>query len=86
MEMDRLGRLPSDAPAAGHGFTEIPMETEIRLIHWYDTDHHRIACGVAGQSNSTKHVRSVTCDACRTLVAEARAPTLVEPDAVGYVH
>jgi hypothetical protein len=62
------------------------MEPEIRLVHWYDTDNHRIACGAAGQSNSTKHARGVTCDACLALVAEARAPTHLEHDAVGYVQ
>ncbi len=40
------------------------MEPEIRLIHWYDTEQHRVACGAPGQSNSTKHRRGVTCTAC----------------------
>jgi hypothetical protein len=62
------------------------MEPEIRLVHWYDVDHHRIACGAAGQSNSTKHVRGVTCGPCLEAVAEARAPGHVAQDAADYVH
>ncbi len=50
------------------------MEPQIRLIHWYDTDGHRIACGATGHSNSTKHVRGVTCSACLALVAKAHPP------------
>jgi 3-hydroxyisobutyrate dehydrogenase-like beta-hydroxyacid dehydrogenase len=42
-----------------------------RLVHWYDTERHRIACGAAGQSNSTKHARSVSCAECLALVARA---------------
>jgi hypothetical protein len=62
------------------------MEPQIRLIHWYDTEHHRIACGAAGQSNSTKHVRGVTCAACLPLVAERRGAAHVEADGASYVH
>ena len=49
------------------------MEIAIRLIHWYDIDHHRTACGAPGQSNSTKHRRGVTCTACLVHVEEGRA-------------
>jgi hypothetical protein len=48
------------------------METENRLVHWYDTERHRNACGAAGHSNSTKHVRGVTCRACLATRTEAR--------------
>jgi hypothetical protein len=51
------------------------MEPQIRLIHWYDTERHRNACGAQGQSNSTKHVRGVTCRACLTVAVETRAAT-----------
>ena len=43
------------------------MEPQVRLVHWYDIDHRRIACGAPGLSNSTKHVRAVTCTACVAL-------------------
>ncbi len=62
------------------------METEIRLVHWYDTEHHRIACGAAGLSNSTKHVRGVTCSACLTAAAETKAATHAANDGASYVH
>ncbi len=51
----------------------------IRLIHWYDVDAHRSACGAVGQSNSSKHVRAVTCSACLALVPGARAVPASEP-------
>ena len=54
------------------------MEPQIQVVHWYDTDAHRIACGAPGQSNSTKHARGVTCSTCLSLVAEARAGALAE--------
>lgn len=53
------------------------MEPQLRLVHWYDTEGRRIACGAPGQSNSTKHARGVTCSACLALVAEARTATKV---------
>jgi hypothetical protein len=62
------------------------MEPDIRLVHWYDTERHRIACGAAGHSNSTKHPRGVTCEACLTVVAEARAASHAAEDAASYVH
>jgi hypothetical protein len=62
------------------------MEPQIRLVHWYDTDAHRIACGVPGHSNSTKHVRGVTCDACLALVGEARAETLAAEAGPALIH
>jgi hypothetical protein len=62
------------------------MEPQIRLVHWYDTEHHRIACGAAQQSNSTKHIRGVTCTACLAVASEARAGTQAGQDGVSYVH
>jgi len=62
------------------------MEAQIRLVHWYDTERHRIACGAAGHSNSTKHVRGVTCTACQVVAAEAGAATHAADDAASYVH
>jgi hypothetical protein len=35
------------------------------LVHYYDTRAHAIACGARGSDvRSTKHSRSVTCQAC----------------------
>jgi hypothetical protein len=62
------------------------MEPQSRLVHWYDTEHHRIACGAPGQSNSTKHVRGVTCTACLAVAGERRAATLVGQNGASYVH
>lgn len=67
------------------GLTEVPMERAIRLVHWYDTEQRRIACGAAGQSNSTKHVRGVTCTTCLALVANTRSAPHVE-QGVSIVH
>ena len=61
------------------------MEPEIRLVHWYDTERHRIACGAAGQSNSTKHIRGVTCSACLAVAADARSAAAAWHEA-SYVH
>jgi hypothetical protein len=46
--------------------TSIPGST--RVIQWYDTGTHRLACGAAGQMNSTKYARGVTCTACLGVV------------------
>jgi hypothetical protein len=41
------------------------------LVHFYDTNVHRIACGVSGSDHrSTKHARQVTCQACIALLGE----------------
>jgi hypothetical protein len=60
------------------------MELEIRLVHWYDTERRRIACGA--RSGSTKHVRAVTCTACLAQVAEAQRPTGAGYDGVHHVN
>lgn len=57
------------------------MEPQLRLVHWYDTEHRRIACGAPGQSNSTKHRRGVTCTVCAALASSAPVPTLAGDDA-----
>ena len=62
------------------------MEAQVRLVHWYDTEGHRIACGAPGQSNSTKHVRGVTCSACLAFVTKARAEKDAGDIALTYVH
>jgi len=60
-------------------------QPQIRLVHWYHTDTHRIACGAPGQSNSTKHARGVTCRACLALLADARAAQHVPAEPASYV-
>ncbi|HEX9051404.1 MAG TPA: hypothetical protein VF841_12810 [Anaeromyxobacter sp.] len=45
--------------------------TPAALVHFYDTQAHRIACGVSGLDHrSTKHPRQVTCEACVALLGE----------------
>jgi len=40
------------------------------VVHSYDTERHAIRCGAAGQINSTKHTKSVTCPECLQLLAD----------------
>jgi hypothetical protein len=61
-------------------------QTQVRLVHWYDTATHRNACGAPGHSGSTKHAAGVTCSACRALLAELRAVTRMRSDPVSLVH
>ena len=37
--------------------TRTALAPRIRLIHWYDTQTHRLACGAPGQIDSTKYAR-----------------------------
>ena len=48
-----------------------------RVIHGYDTERHRVLCGVPEQTNSTKHAAAVTCMTCRELLS--RAPRAAGP-------
>jgi hypothetical protein len=51
--------------------------TPVALVHFYDTNSRRIACGVSGfDHRSTKHRRQVTCPACVALLGER--PSLAE--------
>ncbi len=68
------------------GTAEVAMEPQIRLVHWYDTERHRIACGAIGQSNSTKHIRGVTCSACLAVASEARAVTRAREEGASYAR
>ncbi len=46
-------------------------QTADRLVHYYDTQRHRILCGSPGaEDHSTKHARGVTCHACIALLRE----------------
>jgi hypothetical protein len=54
--------------------------TPASVVHFYDTQAHRIACGVSAfDHRSTKHGRQVTCPACVTLLGE-------RPFAAGVAH
>lgn len=56
------------------------MEPQLQLVHWYDIERHRIACGAMGQSNSTKHVRGVSCSACLDIASAGRAAIHAQQD------
>ncbi len=61
-------------------------QTQIRLVHWYDIDAHRIACGALGQSGSTKHAGGVTCSACLTLLARLHAENAAASTPDSFIH
>jgi len=45
------------------------------LVHFYDTNQHRILCGLRGfEHRSTKHSRNVTCPSCVGLLG--KRPTM----------
>ncbi len=44
-----------------------------RVVHSYDTERHRILCGIPEQTSSTKHAAGVTCTTCRELLDAAHA-------------
>jgi hypothetical protein len=45
--------------------------TPASLVHFYDTNLRRIACGASRSDHrSTKHARQVTCQACIALLGE----------------
>jgi hypothetical protein len=48
------------------------------MVHYFDVETRRIACGVAGLERSTKHVRGVTCPACLELLRRAHAEPAAE--------
>lgn len=48
--------------------TRTTLTPQVRLIHWYDTRTHRLACGAPGQMDSTKYARGVTCASCLGVV------------------
>ena len=56
--------------------------TPASLVHFYDTRTHGILCGLHGaEHRSTKHARSVTCDACVGLLRERPAMPASAPHA-----
>ncbi len=49
-------------------------QAAVRLVHYFDTQSHRIICGLPGfEHRSTKHARGVTCPGCVGLLAERAA-------------
>jgi hypothetical protein len=47
------------------------MDPQTRqTIHWYDTEHHRILCGIPGHTSASKHAATVTCTECLRLLRE----------------
>jgi hypothetical protein len=54
-------------PLAGRG-EAMEALNPIRLVHYFDTQQHRIACGAGIDHRSTKHARSVTCQKCMGLL------------------
>jgi hypothetical protein len=53
---------PSPGRQREHSMNSV---TSVPLVHYYDTTLRRILCGLRGpEHRSTKHSRSVTCDAC----------------------
>ena len=48
--------------------------TSASVVHFYDTVAHQILCGVRGvEHHSTKHARSVRCQACVSLLVKRQA-------------
>ncbi len=46
-------------------------QTGVRLVHFYDTEQHRVLCGApAAEDHSTKHPRGITCGDCVALLRE----------------
>ena len=46
-------------------------QTADRLVHYYDTERHRILCGSPiADDHSTKHARGVTCQSCLALLRQ----------------
>ncbi len=53
-----------------------------RLVHYYDTEQHRVLCGAHGtDDHSTKHIRAVTCGECLALLREAAERASASADA-----
>jgi hypothetical protein len=48
-----------------------------RVIHSFDTERHRVLCGILEQTSSTKHASAVTCSTCRELLG--RGPVAAGP-------
>lgn len=52
---------------------EQTSEQDVQVIHSYDTERHRVRCGMPGVTRSTKRAAGVTCTACRELLRQAEA-------------
>jgi hypothetical protein len=51
----------------------MPTETTTPLVHSYDTQQHRVLCGVREHTNSTKHTAAVTCPTCLRMLEQGTA-------------
>jgi hypothetical protein len=75
--MDRLRVEPRTIEPVGKGprleGSRMEEHTGARVVHRYDVATHRIPCGAAAQSRSTKHASAVTCATCRALLRGPRA-------------
>lgn len=58
---------------------EQTSEQDVQVVHSYDTERHRVRCGMQGVTRSTKHAASVTCTACRELLRTEAAAAAGDP-------
>jgi hypothetical protein len=61
-------------------------ELNMRAVHWYDIQSHRVACGAPGQTNSTKYARNVTCTACLGVVLKGKGAHDEEESHLTLLH
>lgn len=61
------------------------MEKSVeRVIHYYDPARREVLCGLAEQTNSTKHGSQVTCATCRERMGRAASrPVEADPAPAG---
>jgi hypothetical protein len=50
-------------------------DESVRTVHSYDTQRHRVVCGIPQQSSSTKHRAAVTCAECLRLLDDRTVDT-----------
>lgn len=59
------------------------QQTDDRLVHYYDTESHRVLCGTrTAEDHSTKHARGITCSECIALLRERAAHAVSSSAAV----
>jgi hypothetical protein len=84
------GRENDDRPGACLPKERCTMQNENATrqpVHSYDTEHHRIRCGIPGHTGASKHSASVTCPDCRRLLAErTERPPQEEETAAPSLH
>jgi len=69
-------------PPGGFFESEVSVEQQTtQTVHFYDTEEHRILCGIPGHTSASKHAGTVTCREClrilreREMAAGAAVPT-----------